>query len=71
MRAKDVAAKDGVVMEALPGLMFRVKINGQEDLVLAHLGGKMKMNNIRVLAGDRVLLEMSPDGGRGRIVRRL
>ena len=71
MRAKDVAAKDGMVMEALPGLMFRVKIHGQEELILAHLAGKMKINNIRVLAGDRVLVEMSPDGGRGRIVRRL
>lgn len=71
MREKDVATKEGVVMEALPGLMFRVKIVGQEELVLAHLAGKMKINNIRVLAGDRVLMEMSPDGGRGRIVRRL
>ena len=58
-------------MEALPGLMFRVKIQGQEDPVLAHLAGKMKINNIRVLPGDRVLIELSPDGGRGRIVRRL
>jgi translation initiation factor IF-1 len=71
MRAKDVAAKDAIVMEALPGLMFRVKLHGQEELVLAHLAGKMKVNNIRVLPGDRVLVEMSPDGGRGRIVRRL
>ena len=61
-------------MEALPGLMFRVKIPGSpdpEDLVLAHLAGKMKINNIRVLPGDRVLIELSPDGRRGRIVRRL
>jgi translation initiation factor IF-1 len=71
MRAKDVPAKDGIVIEALPGLMFRVKVQGSEDLVLAHLAGKMKIHNIRVLPGDRVLLEMSPDGGRGRIVRRL
>lgn len=71
MKAKDVPAKDGLVMEALPGLTFRVKIHGQEGLVLAHLGGRMKMNNIRVLAGDRVLVEMSPDGERGRIIRRL
>ena len=58
-------------MEALPGLMFRVKLNGQDELILAHLAGKMKIHNIRVLPGDRVLIEMSPDGGRGRIVRRL
>ena len=68
------------MVEALPGLMFRVRLgqkpvdlppNETEHLVLAHLAGKMKINNIRVLAGDRVLLEMSPDGGKGRIVRRL
>lgn len=71
MREVNVPTKDGIVMEALPGLMFRVKIHGQEELILAHLAGKMKIHNIRVLAGDRVLIEMSPDGGRGRIVRRL
>ncbi len=58
-------------MEALPGLTFRVQVNGRTDLVLAHLAGKMKIHNIRVLPGDRVLMEMSPDGARGRIVRRL
>jgi translation initiation factor IF-1 len=68
---KEIPAKDGIVMEALPGLMFRVKIAGSQELILAHLAGKMKIHNIRVLAGDRVLIEMSPDGGRGRIVRRL
>ena len=67
----DIAAKDGMVMESLPGLMFRVKVHGQENIVLAHLAGKMKIHNIRVLPGDRVLIEVSPDGGRGRIVRRL
>lgn len=65
------AAKEGKVFEALPGLMFRVKVNGSDTEVLAHLAGKMKMNNIRVLPGDRVLIELSPDGARGRIVRRL
>lgn len=61
---------DGVVEEALPGLMFRVKLqNGQT--VLAHLSGKMRLHRIRVLPGDRVSMEMSPDGGRGRINRRL
>jgi translation initiation factor IF-1 len=71
---QDLPAKDGIVIEALPGLMFRVKIQGQKDgdaPILAHLAGKMKIHNIRVLPGDRVLIEVSPDGGRGRIVRRL
>jgi translation initiation factor IF-1 len=65
------ATKEGVVFEALPGLLFRVKLPDFEKTILAHLAGKMKMHNIRVLAGDRVLVEMSPDGTRGRIVRRL
>jgi len=64
-------AIEGKVMEALPGLMFRVQVAGHAENVLAHLAGKMKIHNIRVLPGDRVLIEMSPDGARGRIVRRL
>ena len=71
MSHQNVPVKEGVIMEALPGLMFRVKMQGRDDLILAHLAGKMKINNIRVLPGDRVSVEMSPDGNRGRIVRRL
>jgi translation initiation factor IF-1 len=67
----EVEAKEGKVFEALPGLMFRVKMNESGTEILAHLAGKMKIHNIRVLPGDRVLVEMSPDGERGRIVRRL
>ena len=67
-----VPAEEGIVKEALPGLSFRVKLkNKPDDEVLAHLAGKMKIHNIRVLPGDRVLIEMGPDGKRGRIVRRL
>lgn len=61
---------EGVVREALPGLTFRVAL-APENTVLAHLAGKMKLNRIRVLPGDRVLVELGPDGRRGRIVRRL
>lgn len=62
---------EGRVLEALPGLLFRVQLSGREAPLLSHLAGKMKMHNIRVLPGDRVLIELSPDGTRGRIVRRL
>jgi len=66
------AAIEGIVKEALPGLTFRVVLRDKPDSeVLAHLAGKMKIHNIRVLPGDRVLVEMGPDGRRGRIVRRL
>ena len=58
------------VIEALPDTQFRVQLeNGQE--VLAYLAGKMRMNYIKVMIGDKVTLELSPDGKRGRIVRRL
>lgn len=63
--------KEGKVLEALPGLLFRVKLADMPEPILAHLAGKMKMHNIRVLPGDRVLIELSPDGTRGRITRRL
>ena len=66
-----VKAVEGKVIEALPGLMFRVKVNGVDDEILAHLAGKMKIHNIRVLPGDTVLIELSPDAHRGRIVRRM
>ncbi|MCP6720341.1 MAG: translation initiation factor IF-1 [Patescibacteria group bacterium] len=62
---------EGFVEEALPGLLFRVKLdNGNE--VLAHLAGKMRIYRIRVIPGDRVIVEMpSIEDRRGRIVRRL
>jgi len=63
--------QEAIVNEALPGLRFRIKLvsNGQE--VLGHLAGRMRLHRIRVLPGDKVLVELSPDGRRGRIVRRL
>ena len=57
-------------MEALPSLTFKIKIGNGEE-VLAYLAGKMRLHYIKVLPGDRVLLELSPDGKRGRIVRRM
>lgn len=64
--------EEGTVLEALPGLTFRVSLKSRVGgEVLAHLAGKMKLYNIRVLPGDRVLVELGPDGRRGRIVRRL
>ena len=58
---------DGLVIEALPGTQFRVRLdNGHE--VLAYLSGKMRKHRIRILAGDKVTLEMSPyDLTKGRI----
>ena len=62
---------DGVVEEVLPAAMFRVKLDSTGALVVAHLSGRMRMNNIKVLLGDTVEVEMSPyDLSKGRICRR-
>ena len=61
----------GVVEEALPNITFRVRLEDNE-LILAHLAGKMRLHRIKVLPGDKVIVEMSPyDVKRGRIIRRL
>lgn len=59
----------GVVTEALPNAQFKVKI-GPDQEVLAYLAGRMRLNRIRVLIGDRVELILDDYGGRGRITRR-
>ena len=71
MAREDLIEVEGVVTEALPNTMFRVEIQ-QGHQVLAHLGGKLRKNYIRILPGDRVKLELSPyDLTRGRITYRL
>jgi len=61
---------EGVVIESLPNTMFRVKIDNQK-IVLCHLAGKMRINYIKVMPGDRVTVELTPyDETRGRIVYR-
>jgi translation initiation factor IF-1 len=67
---EEVIRIDGIVKETLPNAMFRVEIEGKH-LVLGHVSGKMRMNFIKILPGDRVALELSPyDLTRGRIVLR-
>ncbi len=68
---KSPLAVYGVVTEALPNTLFKVKLDGAEAEILAYLGGRMRLNRIRVLIGDRVQVELDPYGGRGRIVKRL
>lgn len=61
---------EGVIVELLPNAMFRVELENKHR-VLAHVSGKMRMNFIRILVGDRVTLQMSPyDLTKGRIVYR-
>lgn len=67
---KDIIEVEGIIKEALPNAMFQVELeNGHE--VLAHISGKLRMNYIRILPGDKVTLELSPyDLTRGRITWR-
>jgi translation initiation factor IF-1 len=55
----------------LPNTLFRVKIDGTDDVVMAYLAGKMRMHRIKVLIGDKVELTLDPYGGRARISKRL
>ncbi|MBN2401746.1 MAG: translation initiation factor IF-1 [Spirochaetes bacterium] len=62
---------EGVVVESLPNAMFRVKLDTNNAVVLAHISGKMRMHYIRILPGDKVTVELSPyDLTRGRITYR-
>jgi translation initiation factor IF-1 len=63
---------EGVITEVLRNTNYRVKIENFENVILATLSGRIRQNNIKVLTGDRVQLEISPyDLSRGRITRRL
>jgi translation initiation factor IF-1 len=74
-----VLERIGVVVESLPNIMFRVKLDEDvnsnsvvgEGEILSYLSGKMRLHRIRVLVGDRVLLELEPYGGKARIIKRL
>jgi translation initiation factor IF-1 len=70
MAKDDVIEVEGIVLEPLPNAMFKVVLeNGHK--VLAHISGKMRMNFIRILPGDKVMVELSPyDLNRGRITYR-
>ena len=70
MPKKDTIEVEGTVVEPLPNAMFRVELaNGHQ--VLAHASGKMRLHFIRILRGDKVLVELSPyDLSRGRITYR-
>ena len=70
MSKEDAIEFQGVVSELLPNAMFKVKLDNDHE-VIAHTSGKMRKNRIRVLAGDRVTVEMTPyDLTKGRITFR-
>ena len=68
------------MVESLPNIMFRVRLDnepasaedsGEAKEILSYLSGKMRLHRIRVLVGDKVLLELEPYGGKARIIKRL
>ncbi|MFH1651380.1 MAG: translation initiation factor IF-1 [Chloroflexota bacterium] len=70
MPKKEAIEVEGTVVEALPNAMFRVELPTKHE-VLAHISGKMRIHYIRILPGDKVLIELSPyDLNRGRITYR-
>ena len=70
MEKEEAIAVEGTVVEPLPNAMFKVELENGHN-VLAHISGKMRMNYIRILPGDKVKVELSPyDLSRGRIVYR-
>lgn len=70
MAKDDVIELEGTVIEALPNAMFQVELQGGHK-ILAHISGKLRMNFIRILPGDKVTVQMSPyDLTRGRITWR-
>ncbi|MBK7812256.1 MAG: translation initiation factor IF-1 [Saprospiraceae bacterium] len=70
MSKKNLIQQDGIIEEALSNAMFRVRLQN-DHLIIATISGKMRMNYIRILPGDKVSVEMSPyDLSRGRITYR-
>ena len=70
MSKEDMIELEGTVVEAMPNAMFKVEIQGGH-VILAHISGKLRMNFIRIIPGDKVLVEMSPyDLTKGRIIWR-
>ena len=70
MAKEDVIEMEGEIIDTLPNTMFRVKLEN-DHIVTAHISGKIRMHYIRILPGDRVLVELSPyDLTRGRILYR-
>ena len=69
--AKDVLELEGVVTEALPNALFKVKLDGLDKEVLCHISGKIRMNYIKIVPGDKVKVEINPYSlDKGRITYR-
>ncbi|MFA5888799.1 MAG: translation initiation factor IF-1 [Candidatus Paceibacterota bacterium] len=68
---KKDTSTSGVVVESLPNAFFKVRRDDTGEELLTYLSGKMRLHRIRVLIGDKVIVEIDPYGGKGRIVKRV
>lgn len=69
MSSEEKLKIEGVVTEALPDTKFKVRLEDGRE-ILAYLSGKMRLHYIKVMMGDKVTMELSPDGSKGRIIYR-
>jgi translation initiation factor IF-1 len=67
---EDIETTEGRIIEALPSTLFRVELTNGKVLI-SYLGGRMRVHKIKVLVGDKVIIQIDPYGGKGRIVKRL
>ena len=67
---EEIDLVEGRVTETLPSTLFRVKLSNGKELI-SYLGGKMRVHKIKVLVGDKVMVQVDPYGGKGRIIKRL
>ena len=68
--AEEIETIEGRVIEALPSTLFRIQSADGKTLI-SYLGGRMRVHKIKVLVGDKVLVQIDPYGGKGRIIKRL
>ncbi|HCC05774.1 TPA: translation initiation factor IF-1 [Candidatus Nomurabacteria bacterium] len=67
---EEIDLVEGRITETLPSTLFRVKLSNGKELI-SYLGGKMRVHKIKVLVGDKVMVQVDPYGGKGRIIKRL
>jgi translation initiation factor IF-1 len=66
----EIETTEGRIIEALPSTLFRVE-SSDKKVFISYLGGRMRVHKIKVLVGDKVLVQLDPYGGKGRIIKRL
>lgn len=67
---EEIETMEGRVVEALPSTLFRIETTKGQSLI-SYLGGRMRVHKIKVLVGDKVVVQIDPYGGKGRIIKRL